>query len=91
MNLVDDIFDFVKIDNIFLNEFKEFDEIDKSLINSSLESLKQIASIMEKSSPDCEDKTAAIKNLYLSFLHFGMSLSNKEKYKEKKMGLLFDK
>lgn len=71
MNLVNDIFDRVV-----------FDKFDGALYKESHSAIKQIAQVMNKVAPDCDEKTLAFRALHLALMHFGAALTKQDKYNQ---------
>lgn len=58
-----------------------FDDIDSAIYKESYSAVKQIAQVMDETTPDCDEKTFAFRALYSALMHFGAALAKNDKYK----------
>lgn len=57
-----------------------FDDVDKRIHQEIVEAIKQIAQVIDESTPDCAEKMLAFRALHLATMHFGNALSKQNKY-----------
>lgn len=70
MSMVDEIFNRVM-----------FDDTDRAIHTECYAAVKQIAQVIDETTPDCDDKTLAFRALHLALMHYGAALAKQDKYK----------
>lgn len=58
-----------------------FDAEDRQYHYDLYNKVKQLAHEMDKSAPECADKTLAFRALHLALMHMGSAIAKKDKYK----------